>query len=319
MKRGLIVLVLITAVAAAGIALAQALIVEEPVLNTIRNERNPSADFDGVGGGVLAFTRSRKGFPNRYDAWARKGTTTAVKLNQTGQGWTGGMDYPIVAYQQIGGGNSNVWFYDLDTSLRTAAPINTGKWEWRPMISGTLNEYHLLFGQDDISTPTQRVVLHHHNNVGPIHNSLTLSTVTRASHYLQPDQLNGDWATFTRCTPVCNVIRYKVSTGERIRLAKPVNTNRPRFQYAGAVTPGGVVFLVRSGPRCGERVRIIRYDPSNPSDPLYGSLVIALPSGRDIATAYVRDNGNGSATLVYDRVVCSTGRFDVFKLELPTI
>jgi hypothetical protein len=315
MKRGLILLVSIGTLALVGASLAQVVLVEEPVLNSRKNERSPALDVDGAAADVLAFTRSRTGDPNRHDAWAREGAAAAFKLNAAGQAWTGGIDYPIVSYQQIAGGQSDVFFYDLVTDFRSTPPVNTAKWEWRPSVSGTADDYHLLFGRDNTNNPTQRVVLHHHSDLGA-HDSTLLAEVTRASHYLQPDQLNGDFATFTKCTPNCNVYRRDVLAETTTRLAKPVS-NRPRQQYAGAVTPGGVVFLVRSGPRCGEKVKIIRYDIDNPSDPTYGSLQVALPSGFDIVTAFARDNGDGSVTLVYDRVNCGTGRFDVYKLEVP--
>jgi hypothetical protein len=313
MKRGLIVVVSITALAVAGISLAQTLLPEQPVFAGAKNERNPAADFDDGGGEVWAFTRSRTGYPNRYDAYAKEGTTNAaIKLNTAGQGWTGGMDYPVVAYQQIAGGDSNIRFYDLNTDTRATPLVNTAKWEWHPSISGDVTNYRVLFGRDDMNSPTQRVVLHEH----PAHMDHLLSIVTSASHYLQPDQLNGDWATFTRCTPVCNVVRYQVSTEAKIRIPKPV-TDRPRFQYAGAVTSTGAVYLVRSGPRCGERVRIVRYDDAR-SDPEFGTIVAALPSGFDIAFAYVReDTLTGNRDIFYDRVNCNTGRFDIYKVTDP--
>jgi hypothetical protein len=310
MKRGLIVLVSLTALAVAGVA--QALLAEQPVFAGAKNERNPSAGFDGGGDQVWAFTRSRTGYPNRYDAYAKEGANAAIKLNLAGQGWTGGMDYPVVAYQQIARGNSNIHFYDLSTDLRSTPEINGAKWEWHPSISGDVETYNVLFGRDDLNTPTQRVILHSH----PAHQDHLLSIVTSASHYLQPDQLNGDWATFTRCVPNCNVWKYQVSTETKTVLPRPATT-RPRQHYAGAVTSTGAVYLVRSGPRCGERVRFVRYDAAR-SDPQFGTIVAALPSGFDIAFAYVReDTLTGNRDIFYDRVNCNTGRFDIYKVTDP--
>jgi hypothetical protein len=314
MKRGLIVVVSITALAVAGISLAQTLLPEQPVFAGAKNERNPAADFDG-GGEVWAFTRSRTGYPNRYDAYAKEGANAAIKLNQAGQGWSGGIDYPIVAYQQVAAGQSNIHLYDLSDASRTAPEANTSKWEWHPSVQGDEMDYQLLFGRDDTDTPTQRVKFLHHSDEPFVHDERTLSIVTSASHYLQPDQLNGDWATLTRCTPVCNVVRYQVSTEAKIRIPKPV-TDRPRFQYAGAVTSTGAVYLVRSGPRCGERVRIVRYDDARP-DPEFGKTIAAVDSGFDIAFAYVREDTLGARDIFYDRVNCNTGRFDIYKVTDP--
>jgi hypothetical protein len=307
MKRGLLVLAILAGLVA--VPLAYALLAEQPVFNTRKNERNPAADFDGVGGEVWAFTRSRTGSPNRYDAYAKEGANPPFKLNTSGQGWTGGIDYPVVVYQQVASGQSNIFLYDLSTDTRPTTPegVNTNRWEWHPTISGDW----LLYGRDNNSTPTQRVILH--NSVTD--EERTLSTITRASHYLQADQVSGNWATFTRCKPFCNVVRYDIAANTSMTMGKP-DTARPRHQYAGAVTASGAVYLVRSGPNCGERVRIVRYDTAR-GDPALGTVVAALPAGFDIAFAFARVNGDGSIDVFYDRVRCSTGRFDIYKITDP--
>jgi hypothetical protein len=308
MKRGLIVLVSIAALAAVGTSLALALLPEEPVFTGAKNHRNPAADRDGSGTEVWAFTRSRTGSPNRYDAYAKVGGDAAVKLNTAGQGWTGGVDYPTVVYQRIYSGRSNIFLYDLSDGSRPTTPagVNTPWWEWHPTISGDW----LLYGRDDNNSPTQRVVLHNHMT----HEERLLSSVTRATHYLQPDQVNGNYVTFTRCKPGCNVVKYEIGSTASGVLPKPVTT-RPRHQYAGAVTSDGAVYLVRSGPRCGERVRIVRYDPNR--DPTYGTIVAALPAGIDIAFTHAREDVLLGVDIFYDRVNCSTGRFDIYKVHDP--
>ena len=308
MKRGLVIGVVCFALAAAGVALA-ALLPEEPVLSSSRNERNPAADATGTTE-VLAFTRSRAGFPNRYDAFVKSGSDPAVQLNLGGQAWTGGIDYPVVVYQRIARGQSDLFMYDLSDGSRPATPlgVNTSRWEWHPTISGDW----LLYGRDNTSNPTQRVVLHEHVTT---HEERVLESITKATHYLQPDQVNGDWATYTKCAPNCNVFLYQISTQATTRLPKPV-TDRPRQQYAGVVSPDGAVYLVRSGPRCGERVRIVRYDAAR-ADGTYGTIVAGLPSGRDIAFAFLREQFGGARDVLYDRVNCSTGRFDVYKVTDP--
>jgi hypothetical protein len=313
MKRGLVIGVLCAVLAAAGVGVAA--LSETPVLAGAKNERNPAADMAGATT-VLAFTRSRSGDRNRYDAWAQEGSDAPVKLNANGQAWTGGIDYPIVPYQQVNSSQSDIWLYDLstDTTIRQLAPVSTDKWEWHPTFSGDLNDYHLLFGRDNLSSPRQRVVLHHHTTTGT-HEDHLLAEVTKASHYLQPDQVNDDWATYTKCTPNCNVFLHQISTEETTKLAKPVR-NRPRQQYAAGVSPDGAVYFIRSGPRCGEKVKIVRYDPAH-SDPTFGTVLAAVPSGVDIAFAFLHQQVDGTRDLYYDRVNCSTGRFDVYKVTDP--
>jgi hypothetical protein len=306
-KRGLAIGVLCVALAAGGVAVA-ALLPEQPVLSTSRNERNPAADATGTTQ-VLAYTRSRSGEPNRYDAFAQREGEAPVKLNTSGQGWTGGIDYPMVVYQQIASGQSNIFLYDFTDGSRppTPAGVNTSKWEWHPTMSGDW----LLYGRDNTSNPTQRVVLH--NQV--THAERTLDSITKASQYLQPDQVRGDWATFTKCAPNCNVFRHQISTNTTMRMPRPT-TDRPRQQYAGGVAPDGDVYLVRSGPRCGEKVRIVRYDPDQ-ADGTFGTIIASLPAGRDIAFSYVFEQFDGARDFYYDRVNCSTGKFDIFKVTDP--
>src|SRR5215218_1551079 len=160
MKRGLSLLVI--AAVLVGVPLAYALLAETPVFTSTKNERNPAADWDTAGTTeVWAFTRSRTGYPNRYDAYAKEGTNASLKLNTAGQGWTGGIDYPTVVYQRVYNGQSNIFLYDLSNDTRPPTPdgVNTSKWEWHPTISGEW----LLYGRDDNSTPTQRVILHNRN------------------------------------------------------------------------------------------------------------------------------------------------------------
>jgi hypothetical protein len=315
MKRGLIVIVSVVVLAGAAAALAQALLAEQPVFATTRNERNPAADHNGTTE-VWALTRSRSGQPGKYDAFVKEGAGPLVKLNAAGQGWTGGIDYPFVVYQQIASNRSNLFFYDIGTKLRTpATDANSRRWEWHPTFQGAPDDYEMLFNRDANSNPTQRVVYLRHRDSPFIHDQRILATITRATHFLQSDQIAGDWATYTRCVPNCNVRLYRISTHARTAMPKPVTT-RPRQQYAGAVTSTGAVYLIRSGPNCGERVRIVRYDPAR-SDPQFGTIVAALPRGIDVAISHARENTDGSVDVFYDRVNCSTGRFNINKITDP--
>jgi hypothetical protein len=280
-----------------------------------RNERNPAADHNGTTE-VWALTRSRSGNPNKYDAYVKEDAGPFVKLNATGQGWTGGIDYPFVAYQQISGGQSDLYFYNISTTGRTPAyDANSPRWEWHPTFQGTQNDYEMLFNRDALNSPTQRVIYLRHRDSPPIHDPRILATVTRATQFLQSDQIKGEWVTYTRCAPNCNVRLYNIATQVTTTMPKPVTTT-PRQQYAGAVTSTGAVYLVRSGPKCGQQVRIVRYDPAR-SDPQLGTIRALLPQGYDIAISHARENPNGSVDVFYDRVNCSTGKFNIIKVTDP--
>src|SRR5919205_1443853 len=234
MRRRLLPTVVAASAALAAVPAALALLPETPVAASARNEFKPAADFHSNGDELVSFSRSRAGHPNRYDAILRRvsgGITTRIKLNTKGQGHSGGIDSPLVAYQQVVNGRSNIFVYNIDDLSRTPpAGVNTSRWEYGPTVSGDW----LLFGRDDNRGSTERIVLHRIST----HADLRLARVLRARYSLVPGQVQGNWATYTRCAPVCNVIRYDIGAGTRTRLSKPV-TSPPRYQFGGAVTSTG--------------------------------------------------------------------------------
>lgn len=302
MRRGLLALVSLIALVLVSTALAA--LAEQPVLTGVRNHQIPAAGNTGTED-VLAWARNRSGHPNLYDAWVRVGTSAAIKLNTAGQGYMGGIDYPTVIYQQTRNGRSNLFLYDLSDGSRPPTPtgVNTVKWEWHPTISGDW----LLFGRDDNASPTRRVILHNMTTS----EERVLASVTRRTRYLVPGQVNGNWATYTRCAPVCNVIRYDIAARTKKTLGKPA-TAVPREQYGASVSADGTVYLARSGRTCGSRgIRLVRYGAL---DPAIGTVVARLANGFDLFFSFIRDNADGSTDVFYDRVRCANGRWDVYKI-----
>jgi hypothetical protein len=301
-SRGLLILVVLMTLALVSTAFAA--LPEQPVLTGVRNEQTPAAGNTGSED-VLAWARSRSGHPHLFDAWVRVGTSPATKLNTAGQGWMGGVDYPRVIYQQVRNGRSNLFLYDLSDGSRPATPtgVNTAKWEWHPTISGDW----LLFGRTNNSTPTDRVILHNQTTS----EERLLATVTRRTHSLVPDQVNGNWATYTRCAPVCNVIRYDITSQTKKKLGKPAAT-KPRYQYGSSVAADGTVYLARSGRGCGTGgVKLVRFGAL---DTATGTVVARLATDFDFFFSSVRDNADGSTDVFYDRVRCATGRWDIYKI-----
>ena len=301
MRRGLLALVVLIALVLVSTALPA--LAEQPVLTGARNEQTPAADNTGTED-VLAWARSRRGHPNLFDAWVRVGSSPAIKLNQVGRGWMGGIDYPTVVYQRVVNGRSNLFLYDLSDGSRPPTPtgVNTAKWEWHPTISGDW----LLFGRDDNASPTRRIVLHNLTTSG----ERIVAAVTRRTHYIVPGQVNGNWATYTRCAPVCNVIRYDIAAGTKKALGKPA-TRTPREHYGSSVSADGTVYLARSGPGCGNGIRVVRYGALDPAN---GRVVAQLAAGFDLFFSFSRDNADGSTDVFYDRVRCATRRWDVYKI-----
>ena len=200
--------------------------------------------------------------PNHFDAFLTRTGGPRVKLNAKGEGFIGGIDPPMVAYQQIANGQSNLKLYNADTQTRSNPPagVNTAAWEWEPSISGDW----LLFGRQTSST--QLVILH--------------SLTTRTSHprpgprFRHPGQVNGDFAAWTRCRRACDVVRRQISSVNDTVLQKPAT----KFQYGGGVTSTGIVYVARSGPKCGGDVKVVRYFGA--TDPAGGTIVADLgPTG----------------------------------------
>ena len=199
-------------------------------------------------------------------------------------------------------GKSNLKLYNADTQARTDPPagVNTAEWEWEPSISGDW----LLFARQ--TSTTQFVILH----------SLTTSTefiLDQGRRFRHAGQVNGDFAAWTRCTKTtCNVVRRQISTVTDTVLSKPST----KYQYGGAVTATGIVYVARSGPKCGSDVKIVRYFGA--TDPAGGMIVADLgPNGRDFWSAYARDNADGSVDVFYDRYNCTTNAGDIYRVQDP--
>lgn len=300
---------LLAALAAAVIATpaAWARLAEQAVIATPRNENNVAADWNGTDE-VLAWGQSRPGHPKAYDAWVRVGTGPAVKLSAGHQGWMGGIDYPLVAYQRFQNGRGDIALYDLSNGTRPATPagVNTRKYEWHPSISGDW----LLFGRNDRRFTA--IVLH--NMVTGEERVLDRGQWRRL--YLQPDRVNGNWATYTRCRRTCSVIRYDIAAATKTTVPRR-GTRFSSFQYSSSVTSAGVVYLVRSGRYCGRSVKIVRF--FGPTDPSTGTVLASLARGKDTYGfySYARENADGSVDLFYDRAHCRTGKTDIYKVTDP--
>jgi len=299
MRRGLF----IVAAAAALIAVpaAYALLSQQGVKTSRLYEQVPAAAEDGSTQ-YFAWSQNSRAHRNHFDAFLTRTGDPRVKLNAKGQGYVGGIDPPMVAYQQVVNGNSDLKLYDADTQTRTDPPagVNTFNWEWEPSISGDW----LLFGRQTSSA--QFVILH----------SLTTATeviLDQGSRFRHAGQVNGDYAVWTRCTKTnCNVVRRQISTVTDTPLSKPST----KLQYGAAVTANGIVYVARSGAKCGADVKIVRY--FGVGDPVGGTIVADLgTNGRDFWSAYARENDDGSVDVFYDRYLCGTRTSDIYRVNDP--
>jgi hypothetical protein len=300
MRRGLFVVALLAALASAGVA--NALLGQHGVKTTKLFERYPAAAVDG-GVNYFAWSQNSRANPNHTDALLKRGGQSVVKLNSKGFGYLGGIDPPMVVYQQVASGNSNIKLYNAATKARSDPPagVNTADWEWEPDVSGNW----LLFGRLANEVEDHTIILR----------SLTTSeerTLDESFSYRRPGQVNGDYVVWTRCDTTCDIVRYQISSSTTIVLTEPSATT---YQYAPAVTSTGIVYTVRGGKACG-KAKIVRYFGNG--DPVQGTVVADLPDNQDIGSAYARENADGSADYFYDRYLCDNNTVaDIYRIRDP--
>jgi hypothetical protein len=299
MRRGLVIVVIAAALVA--VPAAGALLSQQGVKTTGLYEQVPAAETDGSTQ-YFAWSQNSRAHRAHFNAFLTRTGDSRVKLNVKGEGYVGGIDPPVVVYQQVVNGQSNLKLYNAVTQARTGPPagVNTLDWEWEPSISGDW----LIFGRQ--TNTTHFVILR----------SLTTPTefiLDQGPRFRHAGQVNGDFAAWTRCTrTTCNVVRKQISTDTNTVLSKPST----KYQYGGAVTSTGIVYVARSGPKCGADVKMVRYFGA--TDPAEGTIVADLgTSGRDFWSAYARDNVDGSVDVFYDRYLCGKSTSDIYSVHDP--
>jgi len=256
------------------------------------------------GGTYLSYDQSRPGHPNQFDVYVKPAGVPRFKVNTQGAAYGGGIDGTTMIYQTIRNGQSNLRLFDLVTHARTApAGVNTNRWEWQPTISGDW----ILYGQVWGSRPQNaRIILHDRNTA---ETRILDEQIGKPRRVLYPGQVNGDFATWDRFTPLAhteNVFLYQISTQTKTKIPVPAG----RVQYSSSVTPTGTVFYARSGVACGANVSLHEY--SSGTD----TLLARLPKGYDSFKTFAVDEGAGVTSLYFARYRCSTGQSHIYKLTV---
>jgi hypothetical protein len=293
--------VVATVVALVAVPAADALLDQLGVKTSRLYEQQPAAATDG-GAEYFAWSQNARTRKNHFDAFLSRTGDPRVKLNRKGLGYIGGIDPPVVAYQQVVKGNSDLKLYDVDTQARSDPPagVNTSNWEWEPSISGDW----LLFARQTNSA--QFVILR----------SLTTAAkvvLDQGRRFHHAGQVSDDYAVWTRCgKTACNVVRRQLSTATDTVLARPAD----RFQYGAAVTSTGIVYVARSSPKCGGSVKIARFFGAG--DAADGTVVADLgANGWDLWSAYARENDDESVDVFYDRLLCGGNKADIYRVHDP--
>jgi hypothetical protein len=251
-----------------------------------------------MGDGVLSWERNTRNAPRAFHVYARIAGEN-VKVNAPGtQGANGGIDDGKLIYQQYVDEQSDIRIFDLATRTRGIPPnINTPQWEYWPSIEGS----RVLFGRLRPNGARRIIIFNTLTNLGE-----TVEMTKAKSRFLGPGQINGDYATWYKCTPeTCDVFGYQVSTGTKFKVPNP-----GRFQRASSVGSDGTVYFARSGEACGSSVRLMAYRPDGTVERL-----TQLPDGRDITDTYADNVAAGTTEVFYDNSDCDEAhRSDIFKV-----
>lgn len=196
-----------------------------------------------------------------------------------------------------------LWQLRPKAQVRLPSGVNSRSWEWGGALSGDW----LLFqrGEFDARSKFIRLI-----NLQTRAKRTVISARGRTTG-LEPGDLNGDFATFTRCTKRCRAYRYQLSTRKTRSLLPPAGFS----DYASAVLPDGTFYFVRSRSGCGRNVQVMRLDPGS-STPVR---VARVAGGHDIQKLDATTIA-GSRLLVYERYSCNfrvTRRDNVRLVEAP--
>jgi len=268
--------------------------------------RNRIGEFQGVRGpDYLAWQQNSRREPGRYDVYARPiEGGDRFRVNPAGtSAANGGIEGDLLVYQQFVGDRSDLRFFELRSRQRNAPPrgVNTGQWEYWPSISGE----RLLFGRL-AANGIRRIILFDLET----RESLVLDRLRGSGSFLAPGQINGDWATWSRCPAKgpCEVVRYHIPDGERVEIPNP-----DREQRASSIAPDGTVYFARARSVCGSGVRLMSYSVDGVETELW-----RLPSGDDIGTTRVYVGPNGATSVYFDHYDCELAAVsDVWAIIEP--
>ncbi len=255
----------------------------------------------------VLFTSNAPATPNHLNAFAQDVTTKErVKLNATGQGAAGGFDpgTNTAIYQQSGPGSSSIFFYNLDTDIRTKVPgVNSPADDTDPRISATYISFFRSFkmgGKGFIG------VYLFARSGGPAKRIAAFPT----TRFLTNGSVGDTYATWTVCSNVtCSAYVYNATA----KTLKKIPTVKNHPQYAPVVDEvSGNVYFMRSGFGCGVHVTFYRVPANHVA--AVPTKIESLPSGVDTDDEMSFWTHDGQKDLQFIRVNCSAGTTGIWSL-----
>jgi hypothetical protein len=270
------------------------------VRTTRAYEGTPAASADAFAWAQWPWRNGRS-----WTAFVQRAGEPRFRVNFTGSnGFPGGFDGDLLAFQETRGDRSTIVLYDIATHTRSAPPagVNTRAWEWHPSISGDW----MLFSRRNVRARTDTVILR--NMATGETRVLDRLTRTSGSRFSETGQVSGNHAVWYRCATLCRVYHHDIQTGVTTVVPNPAG----RHQYEPSVTDDGTLYYVSSGNGCGVSVRFVRRTPAGATTAL-----ASLPRRWDSFRTYALESSNGTTTFFYERVHCRTSAWDVLKVVDP--
>jgi hypothetical protein len=219
------------------------------------------------------------------------------QLNLPGtEAYAGGVDGTNIIFQQVTHANSDVVVYGYPTITRKLyARINTFKWEYLPSLSRPW----LLFGRVQRNNANREIKLANTRTKKVV----TLDKTRGEKPYLSPGQVNGNYATWVKCTKACSIYRYDAAH----RVKKRIASARRESLFGPSVAKDGTVFYGRGEPSCGQKVRMMMWRGG------HTSTLTDMPAGQDFYSTFVYETKD-EMRVIYDRLQCAGKRTDVREL-----
>lgn len=186
------------------------------------------------------------------------------------------------------GSDLELWQLAPKRKLSLPSGINTRGWEWGGALSGDW----LLFQRGEFDARAKSIRLINLKTKA----KRTVITARGRTTGLEPGDLNGDFATFTKCAKRCTAYRYQLSTRKTTSLKPPKGAS----DYASAVLADGTLYFVRSRAGCGKGVQVLRLDPGK-TTPVQ---VAKVRAGRDVQKLDATQIA-GTRIVVYERYSCN--------------
>jgi hypothetical protein len=204
-------------------------------------------------------------------------------------------------------GQSDVKMYDLTSHTVSAPPagINTTDWEYFPAITPD----YILFLRSGHNA--DKVMLYD-RHAGGAPQQIDIVNWNRAgTAFIFAAKMNGNYATWTKCTSatVCRVRVRDLGAGTTRTIVPPAG----KMDYASSVGTDGTVYLVRSGSKCGQDVRLRAISPLG-----VDSLLVLFGAGVDVIGTSVNSTGTSDEVL-YSKYRCSAGtsHADLYRVTNP--